>query len=805
MKHSLLLVLLGILTLSACTLPITTPPAAISTPGPSPTPTIVPTNTLTPTPLPTATPIPAARIVAGNKKISIGNYPQARLEFQAALAANTDDTVRAAALWGLGQTDFLEGNLPSALENLRSLTQTTPNTEFAIRGWFLLGETYFELDRYEDSAEAYQRYLTARPGLLDAYVQEKSGDAFSAIGDSIKAQSAYLAAENANGQQNPTGIRIKVSNTYMDSGDPATALQMYDEIYDSTANDYIKAQMDLLAGRALIALGRPDEGYDRWRHAVENYQLSYDAYSALLGLVEANQSVDEFNRGFVDYYAGKYDVALAAFQRFESQNPDHDGTVLYYKALALFEMKEFEAEVDTWDVFIKNYPDNPHWNDAWGYKANTQWIYLDDYTAAASGLEKFASVTTNSPLTVTYLLEAARIYERGGELEKAATLWESLPNRFGTDPSMANAWFQAGIVRYRNGEYPRANIDFQQALLLVKEPADRARTLLWIGKTYNVTSDIKNAKSAWEQAQTADPDGYYSLRARDLLESRAPFAAPPSMNLSYDLATERTEAASWLRIKFDLPAQTDLSGPGRLINDAQFQRGAEFWKMGLYDEARLEYEALRTAVKTNAVDSFQLGNYLLDLGMYRPAIEALREVLTLAGLDDHSASLTAPIYFKHVRYGLYYKDLIWPAAAENAFDPLFISSVIRQESLFEGFVRSSAGARGLMQIMPDTGESIAAQMGWPPSYVAENLYSPNISIRLGTYYLNSNRRLLKSDIYATLAAYNAGPGNASVWQDIAGNDLDLELEVIRYGETRDYIRSIYETYTIYRGLYSPVQ
>ncbi len=195
---------------------------------------------------------------------------------------------------------------------------------------------------------------------------------------------------------------------------------------------------------------------------------------------------------------------------------------------------------------------------------------------------------------------------------------------------------------------------------------------------------------------------------------------------------------------------------------------------------------------------------MLDMGLYRSAIFALRQVLTLAGMDDQSASLNAPIYFKHARYGLYYSDLIWPASRENEIDPLFTTSLIRQESLFEGFVRSNAGARGLMQIIPDTGASIATNMNWPPNYTEDDLYSPYVSIRMGTYYLNANRKILDGDIYATLAAYNGGPGNASAWKDLAKGDPDLLLEIIRFAETRNYIRGIYETYTVYRELYTPV-
>jgi len=791
--------------LAGCNLPQPSPPPPTSTPGPSPTPSAVPSPTLLPTQVPTATPAPAARIAAGEKAIFDGDYSKAKQDFQVALASNTDDLIKANAMWGMGQADFLYENLPSALENLRLLTETYPATEYGIRGWFLLGETYYALGRFDEAAAAYQNYLSARPGLLDAYVQEKRGDAFTHLGDYPSAQKSYAAAQQDPGQLNPTGISVSLATSYLNYGDAETALKQFDELYASTTNDYFKAQMDLLSGRALITLGRADEGYDRWRHAVENFPMAYDSYSALLGLVEASQPVDEFNRGLVDYYAGKYDVALAAFERYLPQNPNHDGTVLYYKALAQREMGEYQSAIDTLNILIENYPNNMHWAAAWDDKATIQWYYLDDFNGAGAGLENFAGSVSASPFIVTYLHEAARIYERGGELDKAAQLWESMPGRFGSEPTMGEAWFQAGILRYRLGNHSKANQDFQQALLVAKDPSERARALLWVGKTYASSSDTKNASSAWEQAQIADPNGYYSIRARDLLENRAPFAPPPTMNTKYDLAKERTEAAAWLRIKFTIPPETTLDGPGSLSSDPHFQRGVEFWNVGLYDEARLEFEILRENVKSSPVDSFRLGNYLLDMGMYRPGITAIRQVLSLAGLEDHSASLNAPIYFKHVRYGLYYCDLIWPAAAENAMDPLFITSVIRQESLFEGFVRSSAGARGLMQIIPDTGKSIASQMGWPANYTVDDLYSPIVSIRMGTYYLNSTRRLMNGDLFGMLAGYNGGPGNASIWQELAKGDIDLELEIIRYSESRNYIRGIYETYNTYRSIYSPVQ
>jgi soluble lytic murein transglycosylase len=127
---------------------------------------------------------------------------------------------------------------------------------------------------------------------------------------------------------------------------------------------------------------------------------------------------------------------------------------------------------------------------------------------------------------------------------------------------------------------------------------------------------------------------------------------------------------------------------------------------------------------------------------------------------------------------------------------------VRQESLFEGFVQSAAGARGLMQIMPGTGVGVASELGWPVPFDEGDLYRPDVSIRLGIHYLSSNQRALDGDMFSALAAYNSGPGNAVIWRQLAGDDPDLFLEIVRFEETRDYIRSIFETYEIYKRLYA---
>lgn len=790
-----------IFSMSACQsfpLPIPTPVSTI-TAGPSPT----PTATITPTPLPT--PEPVVRIETGDRALFYGDYDVAREQYLAAFNDSKDNAIKAAALWGLGRTELADGRYQLAIDTLTTLTNEYPDSTYSARAYFLMGRAYNGLNQFQQSAEAYNTYMTRIPGVLDGYIQEYRGDALSEAKDYANALNAYTAALNVSRLDDGLTLQIKVAQTRASFGDYAGALALYGQISSSSSNDFVKAQMDYLAGNAHTELGQTAEAHGRYLHAVENYPLSYYSYLALVELVDADVPVDDLERGLVDYFADQYDVALAALDRYIAANPVNDGTAHYYRALTLRDLQRTQETIEELDYFIANYSSHARWVDAWEDKAFLQWTVLNDYRAGAQTLLDFVAAIPESPFAADFLMNAARIIERDGRLEEAARTWERVANEYPANEQVPTALFLAGISRYRLADYTGALAVFQRGLLLSSKPEDRARAYLWIGKIQRQLGDNASAEASWQQGQAIDSTGYYSLRARDLILGRAPFESPATTDLNPDLAKERKDAEAWVRIKFNLPPETDLTGPGALAQDARFIRGTELWELGMYDEARLEFESLRESIKSNPADSFRLANHLLEIGLYRTSIFSAREVLTLAGLESQSASLTAPPYFNHVRYGLYYHDLIIAEAQKYGHDPLFMFSVIRQESLFEGFVRSTAGAHGLMQVVPATGAQIAADLNWPPAYDSEDLYRPNVSVRFGAYYLDKNRKLLGNNLYAGLAAYNAGPGNAIVWKDLAGDDPDLLLEIIRFQETRDYIRFIYEIFNTYRALYSPVQ
>ena len=146
------------------------------------------------------------------------------------------------------------------------------------------------------------------------------------------------------------------------------------------------------------------------------------------------------------------------------------------------------------------------------------------------------------------------------------------------------------------------------------------------------------------------------------------------------------------------------------------------------------------------------------------------------------------------------------AAAEAKVDPYLVLSVIRQESTFNEGATSRAGALGLMQIMPQTGKTLANNLGIR-RFNHSSLYDPDVSIRLGSYFLGDQVRQFTNGATADmgfelgLAAYNAGPHNARQWLErFPHDDADAFIERIPFKETRLYVKLVLKNYAIYKAL-----
>lgn len=177
-------------------------------------------------------------------------------------------------------------------------------------------------------------------------------------------------------------------------------------------------------------------------------------------------------------------------------------------------------------------------------------------------------------------------------------------------------------------------------------------------------------------------------------------------------------------------------------------------------------------------------------------------VLALLGGAWLQVHRTMPSWYARLWYPLEYEDAIRAEAARYRLDPALVAAVINTESGFVPDSRSSAGAVGLMQVLPETAEFIASEPD-RPSPAPDELEDPAVNIAYGTRYL----RYL-ADRYGTvplaLAAYNGGETNLSAWLErarVRGDDLRIPQD-IPFSETRAFVTRVLDATPIYRRSYA---
>ncbi len=150
-----------------------------------------------------------------------------------------------------------------------------------------------------------------------------------------------------------------------------------------------------------------------------------------------------------------------------------------------------------------------------------------------------------------------------------------------------------------------------------------------------------------------------------------------------------------------------------------------------------------------------------------------------------------------LRFPLAFTDLILDGARNQEIDPAWAMAIARQESAFLHDVRSSAGALGIMQIMPATGRSVANAAGVQIRNDSDIL-NPANNTRLGTYYLRRNLDNFGGHSMLSTAAYNAGAHRVRSWLPQQGYvDPDIWAELIPFHETRDYVQRVFAYRVIY--------
>ncbi len=229
----------------------------------------------------------------------------------------------------------------------------------------------------------------------------------------------------------------------------------------------------------------------------------------------------------------------------------------------------------------------------------------------------------------------------------------------------------------------------------------------------------------------------------------------------------------------DNPLEISEQEKMTLFSNPAGKRAFELFHLGRYYHARKEWNYWLTQLdERQKLVAAKLAN---EIGWFDRAIFALSQVGYLDDVD--------------LRFPLAFNDEINEHALKYAINPAWAFAITRRESSFMSDAHSSAGAKGLMQVMPDTAKLLTRRKKISTKY----LLDANNNINLGTKYLKSLLDRHKGNQVLATAAYNAGPYRVKKWLRSAKSlPADIWIETIPFKETREYVKSVLAYQEIYQ-------
>ena len=319
-----------------------------------------------------------------------------------------------------------------------------------------------------------------------------------------------------------------------------------------------------------------------------------------------------------------------------------------------------------------------------------------------------------------------------------------------------DAEFYAGwIALCRLHDAKAAQAHFAMLDKIATSPISRARAMYWQGRAAEALGDKAGARDFFLRAARHNTT-FYGLLAGEKLGQRLTLPNDPQITSEKRAAFEAKDTIQATRLLFDY---------------------------GFRDLFRVFVLNLDDTLPT-LEDEAQLVDLARNYGEMDTSMKAAR------GAAQHGFSLPGRAY--PVRN-----------APDEGAEAALVLAITRQESGFDPYVRSGAGARGMMQLMPSTAKFLARKVG--VSYSPGQLDEPDYNMRLGSHYLGQLVGHFSGSYIMAAAGYNAGPGRPTSWTSFCGDprgggtDPIDYVECIPFSQTRNYVMRVMENLQVYRA------
>jgi soluble lytic murein transglycosylase len=446
-----------------------------------------------------------------------------------------------------------------------------------------------------------------------------------------------------------------------------------------------------------------------------------------------------------------------------STNPSVAAEAWYQRARILFLSENYMGAINGYIHVSENFPRTTWEKDAEYQIASSYWRlgrYADAEKAYTSYIARFGDRPDDG--ATRNLVDVLRAK---GDLAKAITLIDrKLRTRVPTASRQALLFAKAKILFAQN-KFTAARDIFRQlgTMRLVSTPGGGTTDEV---KYFEALSQSKignktAAQNIWKTL-SRDPLSYFGQKSAQRL------GAPMAMETPPQTCIDNTDPA----MQSAMERFAAVTRSVRTTADPAADAIADLVFMRLWDEAFIWLDRGRRLEAKMAADLAYLA------GRYDRAI-------TYADRLPESDKSVWPFL-----YPAAYREMICTAASRYPVDPLWLHSIIWQESKYDSNAASAASARGLMQFIPETERAVGERIGMP-GLTPDRLYEPQISIRLGAEYWHE----LMNEFHIpemALAAYNGGPVNVRRWRDkLPDADVEFFVSDIGFPETKRYVQMVF--------------
>ncbi|MEX2159031.1 MAG: transglycosylase SLT domain-containing protein [Dehalococcoidia bacterium] len=704
-----------------------------------------------PTISPTPTPSPADPALAATFAQQ-GRFDQAIGAYQAVVAEGARPE-RLAAHVALARLYLDEGEPGAAANELEAYLLEAPAGADVRGAQFLLGEALSAQGEWDGALLLYDAYIQAGGG-ASLYARIGKAEALAYAG---RAADAVAEGEALLREEVPADVRLGFILTMaqaLEDASPRDAVAWYQRLRDESQSPGDQALA--LWRSALIQrdLGNDQPWLSNAVTIVERYPGTATALEVVENFPPVKVLMDGYQFGLVYYLNGEYEKARDTFEDLVAAQPPsvNAARASYYLAV----MKEGE-----------------------------------DNEAAVADYARVVQLDPKVELADDALWWRGRLLELMDRVPEAQDTYRQLVAQYPTAGFGIEARFRLPLLDYDAGKYAEAARAFGE-IASDSEGETRQRALLWQGKGLDAQDQHDAAGVTWRAVATEAPDGYYGLRAKVLLGE----VDGSSNDAGLEEAPETDWGAieSWLR----QDAGVDITAAFEaLLYNTHWGMAQEALALGMERRASSELNTLLDDAGQDPGLLYELSRYALTRGVTDISARAAARLLN--ALPDDVA-VTAPPDLLRLAYPAPHADLLDEFTDREDAPDLLLLAMERQESFFDPLAGSTAGALGLMQIIPATGTAIAEELD-VEDFRVDDLFRPAVSLEFGAHYIAQQLDSFDGDVYQALAAYNGGPGNAQRWGEAADGDVDRFLAEVEFGQTEAYIKLVMENLAHYRQLY----